>query len=105
MSGATASWPRARSSPTSGSQHAPSCQSPWRRQNVTMDRMSSSRPAVAAAGRTAELRVRGSARGKASGINLERTLGHLFTLRTGKVVRIDIYGTWEEALEAVGLRE
>src|SRR5436305_8015261 len=38
MSGATVSWPRARSSGTSGSQQAPSCQSPWSRQKVATAR-------------------------------------------------------------------
>ena len=51
------------------------------------------------------VRVRGSARGKASGMTVEGTLGHLFSFRAGKVARVDIYGTWEEALQAVGLRE
>ena len=51
------------------------------------------------------VRVRGSARGKGSGMTVDGTLGHLFTFRAEKVARIDVYGTWEEALEAVGLRE
>ena len=51
------------------------------------------------------VRVRGSARGKGSGIRIDGTLGHLWRLRDEKVVRLDVYGTWQEALEAAGLSE
>ena len=49
------------------------------------------------------VRVRGSARGKGSGVHVEGTLGHIWTLRAGKVVRLDIYPTWDDALAAAGL--
>jgi ketosteroid isomerase-like protein len=48
------------------------------------------------------VRVLGSARGRGSGVRIEGTLAHLWTLRSGKVVRFDVYGTWQEALDAVG---
>jgi ketosteroid isomerase-like protein len=48
------------------------------------------------------VRVRGSGRGRGSGLRIEGTLGHLWTFRAGKVVRFDVYGTWQEALDAVG---
>jgi ketosteroid isomerase-like protein len=48
------------------------------------------------------VRVRGSGRGRGSGLRIEGTLGHLWTLRAGKVVRLDVYGTWQEALDAAG---
>ncbi len=51
------------------------------------------------------VRVRASARGKGSGVAVDGTLGPVWTLRAGKGVRIDVSGTWQEALEAVGLRE
>jgi ketosteroid isomerase-like protein len=51
------------------------------------------------------VRVRGSGRGKGSGIRIDGTLGHLWTLRAGKVVRLDVYATWQEAVEAAGPRE
>ena len=51
------------------------------------------------------VRVRGSGRGKGSGVHIGGTLGHLFTFHAGKVVRLEVYGTWDEALEAAGLRE
>ena len=44
------------------------------------------------------LRVRG--RGPASGIEVDYRFVPLFTLRSGKVLRMDRYGEWEEALEA-----
>jgi hypothetical protein len=49
------------------------------------------------------IRVRGSARGRGSGIQVDGTLGHVWTLRGGKAARFDVYGTWEEALKAAGL--
>jgi ketosteroid isomerase-like protein len=51
------------------------------------------------------VRVRGSARGKGSGIRIDGTLGHVWTLRAGKAVRFDVYPTWQEALEAAGVSE
>jgi hypothetical protein len=51
------------------------------------------------------IRVRGSARGRGSGIRIDGVLGHLWTLRGGKAERFDVYGTWEEALKAAGLSE
>jgi ketosteroid isomerase-like protein len=51
------------------------------------------------------VRVRGSARGKGSGIRVDGILGHVWTLRDGNVERFDVYGTWQDALNAVGLSE
>jgi ketosteroid isomerase-like protein len=51
------------------------------------------------------IRVRGSARGRGSGIRVDGTLGHVWTLRGGKAARFDVYGTWEETLDAVGLSQ
>jgi ketosteroid isomerase-like protein len=36
---------------------------------------------------------------------VEGDVGHIYTLRDGKAVKLDIFRTWEEALEAAGLRE
>jgi ketosteroid isomerase-like protein len=44
------------------------------------------------------------ARGKASGVRLERHWAVIFTIRTGKVVRFQTFRTREEALAAAGLR-
>jgi ketosteroid isomerase-like protein len=43
--------------------------------------------------------------GGVSGAAVERELGEVFTLRDGKVVRVRLYGSWRDALEAAGLRE
>jgi ketosteroid isomerase-like protein len=45
------------------------------------------------------------ARGRASGVEVETRLYEVYTVRDGKVLRIDEYATREEALEAAGLRE
>ncbi len=44
-------------------------------------------------------------RGAVSGVAVERELGQVFTLRDGKIVRVRLYGSWGEALEAAGLSE
>ena len=46
--------------------------------------------------------VRLSARGKGSGVSVERVDGIVSTLRDGKVVRVDYYNSPAEALEATG---
>jgi ketosteroid isomerase-like protein len=48
---------------------------------------------------------RQTARGKQSGVPIEHEFGDLFTLRNGKIVRLDSYWNRAEALEAAGLRE
>jgi ketosteroid isomerase-like protein len=49
--------------------------------------------------------VRDGGRSKTAGIKLERRHSEVWTLRDGKIVRIDLFDTKAEALEAVGLRE
>jgi len=49
------------------------------------------------------LRERGQ--GSVSGAAVEREQGEVFTLRNGKVVRVRLYGSWDEALEAAGLSD
>ena len=49
--------------------------------------------------------VRTSGRGKGSGMAIDQTLTHLWTLRDGKAVRVEGYSTKREALEAAGLSE
>jgi uncharacterized protein len=48
--------------------------------------------------------VRLSARGR-NGISVERQDGVVYTVRDGKLLRLDYYGSRAEALEAVGLGE
>jgi ketosteroid isomerase-like protein len=49
--------------------------------------------------------ARVAARGRGSGVEVERDEGIVWTIRDGKTTRIDYYGTAAEALEAVGLSE
>ena len=48
---------------------------------------------------------RNRATGKRSGVAVDMPTASVWTLRDGKVVRWEGYGTPDEALEAVGLRE
>jgi ketosteroid isomerase-like protein len=48
--------------------------------------------------------LRVHARGRGSGVDVERLDGAVWTLRAGRCVRLDYYGSDTEALEAVGLR-
>jgi ketosteroid isomerase-like protein len=43
------------------------------------------------------------AKGRGSGVDVERLDGAVWTLRDGKCIRLDYYGSKAEALEAVGL--
>ena len=49
--------------------------------------------------------IRFTGRGKSSGIEIERPMAHVNTVRDGKVVRHETFWDRAEALEAVGLRE
>jgi ketosteroid isomerase-like protein len=44
-------------------------------------------------------------RGRRTGARVERELGQILTLRDGKLLRVRLYGSWAEALEAAGLSE
>jgi hypothetical protein len=44
-------------------------------------------------------------RGTLSEVEVEREVGQVVTLRDGKMVRVRLYGSWSEALEAAGLSE
>jgi uncharacterized protein len=49
--------------------------------------------------------VRHRGRGRLSGIEVDQTFAMVWTMRDGRAVRMDMYPTREEALEAVGLEE
>jgi ketosteroid isomerase-like protein len=51
----------------------------------------------------AAVRLRG--RGRGSGIEVDARFYEVYTLRQGKIVRMDQFTQRSEALEAVGLRE
>jgi ketosteroid isomerase-like protein len=44
-------------------------------------------------------------RGRTSGVDVRGLTGYLYTVRGGKIVRVELYRSPAEALEAVGLRE
>ena len=43
--------------------------------------------------------------GRGSGLPIETQFAQLWTMQDGRAVRMQEWRTWEEALEAVGLRE
>ena len=45
--------------------------------------------------------VRQRARGEASGVVIEIRIGHLWTLRDGKIARLDVFGARDDALRAL----
>jgi ketosteroid isomerase-like protein len=49
--------------------------------------------------------LRVHARGRKSGVDVEREDGAVWTLREGRCVRLDYYGSRAQALEAAGLSE
>lgn len=51
------------------------------------------------------VRVHMSAKGHHTSLPIEEEVGHIYTLREGKAVRLDIFRTWKEALEAAALPE
>jgi ketosteroid isomerase-like protein len=51
------------------------------------------------------VRVHMSAKGHHTSLPIDEDVGHVYTMRQGKAVRLDIFRTWGEALEAAGLRE
>jgi ketosteroid isomerase-like protein len=58
------------------------------------------------AGDRVATRLRHYGRGKGSGVEIDEELYHqVATFRGGKMVRIEYFADWGEALEAAGLRE
>jgi ketosteroid isomerase-like protein len=51
------------------------------------------------------VRVHMSAKGHHTSLPIEEDVGHVYTMRDGKAVRLDIFRTWDSALEAAGLRD
>jgi ketosteroid isomerase-like protein len=45
--------------------------------------------------------VRQRARGGASGVEIEIRIGHLWTVRDGRIVRLDVFGAREDAVRAL----
>ena len=58
------------------------------------------------AGDRVATRLRHFGRGKGSGLEVDTELYHqVVTFRAGRMVRIEYFGEWSEALEAAGLEE
>ena len=51
------------------------------------------------------LSARHHGRGRTSGAEVHGQTGYLYTLRAGKIVRVELYPSRTEALEAAGLRD
>ncbi|HVE67309.1 MAG TPA: nuclear transport factor 2 family protein [Solirubrobacteraceae bacterium] len=51
------------------------------------------------------VKVRATAVGADTGAGVSGVMGHVWRMAGGKGTRVDIYATWEETLDAVGLRE
>ena len=49
------------------------------------------------------VRVRGTGKGRHTGLAVAEETGQLWTLRDGLAVRLDVYRTWREARYAAGL--
>ena len=47
----------------------------------------------------------GKAQGRGSGIKLDSPFAWVYTIRRGKVVRVEGFLNWDEALEPAGLQE
>jgi ketosteroid isomerase-like protein len=60
---------------------------------------------VAEASNAVVLVVHSWGQGKASTVPVDARFAMIFTLRDGKVVRIEVRGNYADALEAVGLRD
>jgi ketosteroid isomerase-like protein len=58
------------------------------------------------AGDRVATRLRHHGRGKGSGVEIDEELYHqVATFRNGRIVRMEYFGSWEEALAAAGLDE
>jgi ketosteroid isomerase-like protein len=51
------------------------------------------------------VRVHVTGTGQHTSLPIDGDVGHIYTVKEGKAVRLDIFRTWEEALEVAGLRE
>jgi hypothetical protein len=49
--------------------------------------------------------VHAFARGRGSRVPIDGTLGHAWVFADGRVRRLDVYASWDDALEAAGLSE
>jgi ketosteroid isomerase-like protein len=93
-------------------QASDSCRGPeevkgfWQEIDDSMEEMQLLPQEFLDAGDRVATRLRHYGRGKGSGIVIDEELYHqVATFRDGKMVRIEYFGSWDEALEAAGLAE
>ena len=93
-------------------QKSDSCRGPdevrrfWEGIDETFDELRLQPQEFVDAGDRVATRLRHYGRGKGSGIEIDEELYHqVVTFRAGKMVRIEYFGDWAEALEAAGLRD
>ena len=77
----------------------------YKRWNEAWERAETTLEEVIGHGDRVFVTARFHARGRASGVEVETRLYEVYTVRDGKVLRIDEYATRDEAIEAAGLRE
>src|SRR5262245_39457116 len=77
----------------------------WDRWNEAWEEVETSPEEVIGHGDRVFVAARFQARGRGSGIEVETSLYEVYTVRNGKVLRIDEYAHRAEALEAAGLSE
>jgi ketosteroid isomerase-like protein len=77
----------------------------WQGLDETFDELQLRPQEFVDAGERVATRLRHYARGKGSGLELDNELYHqVTTFRDGTIVRIEYVTTWEDALEAAGVR-
>jgi ketosteroid isomerase-like protein len=93
-------------------QSSDSCQGPdeirrfWEGIDETFDDLRLEPQEFIDAGDHVATRLRHHGRGKESGIEINEEMYHqVATFRAGTIVRMEYFGSWPEALEAVGLPE
>jgi ketosteroid isomerase-like protein len=93
-------------------QSSDSCRGPdevrrfWEGIDDTMEELRLEPQEFLDAGDRVATRLRHHGRGRESGIEINEELYHqVVTFRDGKMVRIEYFGEWSEALEAAGLRD
>jgi ketosteroid isomerase-like protein len=93
-------------------QKSDSCRGPdevrrfWEGIDETFDELRLQPQEFVDAGDRVATRLRHYGRGKGSGIEIDEELYHqVVTFRAGRMVRIEYFGEWAEALEAAGLRD
>jgi ketosteroid isomerase-like protein len=76
----------------------------WRELDEAMDELRLDPQEFVDAGDRIATRLRHYGRGKLSGIEIDEELYHqVVTFREGRMVRIEYFGEWSEALEAAGI--